>query len=255
MENQSPIEIAFSQFDSKESALEQIVSTINTMKKANKRPCINQVCSDLIKFSAVAGDNKEVTTALSEASNLINDAFFGPKLNHCDPIFFPSRENEKKLIEYLKMADQYCYVALYTITNDYLARVLYTLYDRGVDVRIVTDDETAFNNGSDITALANAGICVRVDPDKDARMHHKFVILDDELLINGSFNFTTTAVLKNNENMIAIDHPDLIKSFKAEFTKIWDACASGEIKGNGVVEKYLIEYKNKYKGKHPKRWQ
>ena len=46
-----------------------------------------------------------------------------------------------------------------------------------------------------------------------ARMHHKFIIVDDELLLNGSFNWTVTAVKSNNENIVATSDPDLIQSF------------------------------------------
>jgi cardiolipin hydrolase len=63
------------------------------------------------------------------------------------------------------MADNYCYVCVYTITNDKLARVLYTLKQAGVDVRVISDDETATNDGSDLAKLANAGIPVRIDTD------------------------------------------------------------------------------------------
>jgi mitochondrial cardiolipin hydrolase len=142
------------------------------------------------------------------------DEFYDPFLTHSEAIFFPSKENEDKLVKYFKMADNYCWVCIYTITNDRLARVLYTLKDAGVDVRIITDDETAHNEGSDVFKLANAGIPVRIDSDIQARMHHKFIVIDDDLLLNGSFNFTSTAVTKNFENVVAIDHPGLIVQFK-----------------------------------------
>ena len=84
---------------------------------------------------------------------------------------------------------------------------------------------------------------MRLDDDPQARMHHKFVVIDDKLLLNGSFNFTSTAVWKNNENIMALDHPGLISKFKLEFLKLWKQYDSGVIEGNGEVDKNLIEYK------------
>lgn len=254
MEETSLLQTQFKVFMSKQQTLVAVKKAIAELLKANKRPDMAQISQDTVALASQNADNSDMLEAIQESSSMLMQAFYGPKLKICESIFFPSKPNEKRLIKYLKMADDYCYIALYTITNNSLSRVLYTLQDRGVDIRIITDDETAHNSGSDITALANAGLKVRVDPDPQARMHHKFVVIDDELLLNGSFNFTSTAVHKNNENVVAIDHPELIKDFKNEYLRLWDQNASGEIEGNGQVEKYLIEYRNRYKSKHGNRW-
>lgn len=119
------------------------------------------------------------------------------------------------MVRYLKFAQTYCYIAVYTISNDNLAGVVYSLFKKGVDVRIITDDETFASKGSDIIGLANAGIPIRTDRDMAARMHHKFVVIDDEVLLNGSFNWTYTAVTSNNENVVATSDAKLIKNFKS----------------------------------------
>lgn len=103
---------------------------------------------------------------------------------------------------------------MYTITNSNLARVLYTLYTRGVDVRIITDDETTGAQGCDIQNLANAGVKVRNDNNLQARMHHKFIVIDDELLMNGSFNWTVSAVRYNNENVVVTSDSKQVTEFK-----------------------------------------
>lgn len=105
-------------------------------------------------------------------------------------------------------------IAIYTITNSRLARILYSLYSEGVDVRIITDDETMGGKGCDIQNLANAGIPIRQDDNLQARMHHKFIVIDDELVMNGSFNWTVTAVKNNNENIVVSSDPSQIKCFK-----------------------------------------
>jgi len=51
--------------------------------------------------------------------------------------------------------------------------------------------------GSDINDLANAGIPVRLDNDVKSHMHHKFCLIDDKIIINGSFNWTKAAVCTN----------------------------------------------------------
>ena len=92
--------------------------------------------------------------------------------------------------------------------------MLYALLKKGVDVRIITDDETLSSQGSYIIALADAGVPVRTDRNLQAKMHHKFVVIDDEVMLNGSFNWTYTAVNNNNENIVATSDSKQIASFK-----------------------------------------
>ena len=53
-------------------------------------------------------------------------------------------------------------------------------------------------------------------------MHHKFVIIDKKLLVNGSFNWSFNAVTRNNENVLITNTEELILPYIAEFDKLWD---------------------------------
>ena len=44
------------------------------------------------------------------------------------------------------------------------------------------------------------------------KLHHKLAVIDDEVLVPGSFNFTGPANRLNNENIIVIGDPDDEKS-------------------------------------------
>ena len=53
-------------------------------------------------------------------------------------------------------------------------------------------------------------------------MHNKFVIIDDDILLNGSFNWTFSAVTKNNENIAVSGDKKLIRRYNEQFEKIWE---------------------------------
>ena len=56
-------------------------------------------------------------------------------------------------------------------------------------------------------------------------MHHKFMIVDDEELITGSYNWSDTAEEKNYENIIHYfgrNVKEVIADFRKEFDKLWD---------------------------------
>lgn len=51
--------------------------------------------------------------------------------------------------------------------------------------------------------------------------HHKFAVVDHELLINGSFNWSRQAVLGNEENVVLMRNGGLVASFMEQFERLW----------------------------------
>jgi phosphatidylserine/phosphatidylglycerophosphate/cardiolipin synthase-like enzyme len=52
-------------------------------------------------------------------------------------------------------------------------------------------------------------------------MHHKFAIIDNHLLLTGSYNWTFAANNKNEENLMIIDDPEVIAQYQNQFKKLW----------------------------------
>ena len=94
---------------------------------------------------------------------------------------------------------------------------------RGVKVRIITDDEQMKSSGSDVEWLSKVpNILVRHDGDAESFMHNKFAIVDGCTLLNGSFNWTQSAVLRHRENLVITENaPSLVRSFANEFDRLW----------------------------------
>lgn len=67
--------------------------------------------------------------------------------------------------------------------------------------------------------LKKAGILALGDGNQ-ALMHHKVMIIDDETVITGSFNFSKSAQNNNNENMLIIKSPAIAKQFSDEYYRI-----------------------------------
>jgi mitochondrial cardiolipin hydrolase len=87
-------------------------------------------------------------------------------------------------------------------------------------VRIISDDDKRFDAGSDIAQLADAGIPIALD-DTKAHMHHKFALIDQRWLLNGSFNWTRSASTSNDENLVVTNDPQQLRSFAAQFEALW----------------------------------
>jgi phosphatidylserine/phosphatidylglycerophosphate/cardiolipin synthase-like enzyme len=68
----------------------------------------------------------------------------------------------------------------------------------------------------------NGKIAVRLDSNPGT-MHEKVIIVDDRIVIFGSFNFSGNADTNNDENLLIVDDPNLASLFEQEFQKIFNA--------------------------------
>ena len=88
-------------------------------------------------------------------------------------------------------------------------------------LRIITDNEKAFDAGSDIERIEAAGIAVRVDR-TPYHMHHKYALFDGRRLLNGSYNWTRGAANDNEENITVTADPELVATFVRHFEALWE---------------------------------
>ncbi|KAG0202922.1 hypothetical protein BGX28_004708 [Mortierella sp. GBA30] len=142
-----------------------------------------------------------------------------------NPIFFPSEQNFQQLLKTLDGAQKSLDICVYTITDDHLASAIIRAHQRGVKVRIISDNEKADDLGSDVNRLRDDnGIPTRVDK-SPSFMHHKFAVIDDALVINGSYNWTKGARFDNRENLTLTNAPKAVQGFKGEFDRLWNEFA------------------------------
>ena len=135
--------------------------------------------------------------------------------------FSPQDECWRRIVHLLDGARQRVDICVFTITDDRLSDAIVAAHRRGVAVRVLTDDEKAEDEGSDIERLHQAGIPLRTDRTMH-HMHHKFAIFDNGLLLNGSYNWTRGASLYNEENFVVTDEPRLISAYSKAFEQLWN---------------------------------
>ena len=115
-------------------------------------------------------------------------------------------------------------ICVYTISDDRITEAILEAHRRGVAVRVLTDNDKRYDDGSDIARLREQGVAVRID-DGPYHMHHKFAVFDGRVLANGSFNWTRSASTVNEENLVVTDDPALLRSFAGQFQALWDRFA------------------------------
>ena len=87
-----------------------------------------------------------------------------------------------------------------------------------VKVEALLDKSQKSERYTSATFLKNAGIPTYID-DKHAIAHNKIMVIDQETVITGSFNFTKAAEEKNAENVLVIKSKELAKIYMENWNK------------------------------------
>ncbi|KAM4632502.1 mitochondrial cardiolipin hydrolase [Discoglossus pictus] len=155
--------------------------------------------------------------------------FFPTPLSCTEPLLSPGHcscplphtENSLSRLMRVVLGARRCLeLCVFTISNEPLGRAVLLLHRRGVRVRVITDSDYMAASGSQIGALRSAGIMVRHNQ-TSGYMHHKFLVVDQNILITGSLNWTTQAIQTNRENLIIIDESTCVNAFLNEFEQLW----------------------------------
>jgi phosphatidylserine/phosphatidylglycerophosphate/cardiolipin synthase-like enzyme len=144
-------------------------------------------------------------------------------------LFTRGRSVAGRIEQLVKITGVSCDAALYRFTNRRLARALDEAQKRGVRVRLVLDRGKYQESETTRRLLATGRFAFRLTHGRDgagSKMHHKFALLDDSVLLTGSYNWTPESEEQNYENLLVLREPELIAAYRPEFEALW-AEASG----------------------------
>lgn len=136
--------------------------------------------------------------------------------------FSPGLDCETQVINLIENAQKTIDVAIYTLTNEPIVEALENAYKRGVQVRILTDRLQAANKYAKAVYLHQKGIDIRVHT-KHRIEHNKFMVVDGQKMITGSYNWTDSATWKNSENCLVLwEEPKTIERYQKRFEYLWE---------------------------------
>lgn len=139
--------------------------------------------------------------------------------NRC--YFSPGDDCENAIVSCIRNAKHSIKICVFTISENVITNEIIAAKKRGVSVTIITDNDKLNDKGSDIRWLADEGVRIRID-ESSSHMHHKFCIVDREILLTGSYNWTKSAADRNQENLLVTEDPKMVKAYLKEFEKLWD---------------------------------
>jgi phosphatidylserine/phosphatidylglycerophosphate/cardiolipin synthase-like enzyme len=116
------------------------------------------------------------------------------------------------VVDALNHATNTVLVQAYSFTSAPIAKALVDAQRRGVKVHVILDKSQRTEKYSEADFLQHEGIPTRIDA-QHAIAHNKIMILDDDVVLTGSFNFTKAAEEHNAENLLVINDPALAKRY------------------------------------------
>ena len=112
----------------------------------------------------------------------------------------------------ISKAQESIYVQAYSFTSGEITHALINAHKRGVKVKILLDRSNIGAKNSRMQNLIKAGIEVDIDHISGIA-HNKVIIIDNQTLITGSFNFTVAADIRNAENIIIVNDKQIAERY------------------------------------------
>jgi phosphatidylserine/phosphatidylglycerophosphate/cardiolipin synthase-like enzyme len=136
--------------------------------------------------------------------------------------FSPQDGTLEHILNAIHASRESIFFLAYSFTSDELAQELIERAQAGVKVMGVFDEDQCHSNaGTEYDQLKAAELDVRLDGNPRL-MHHKVIIIDGQVVITGSYNFSNNAEHNNDENTLIIHNQDLAGRYLAEFQQIYD---------------------------------
>jgi phosphatidylserine/phosphatidylglycerophosphate/cardiolipin synthase-like enzyme len=134
--------------------------------------------------------------------------------------FAPSAHVASSIVKAIDASEHEVLVQAYGFTHNAIAQALVRAHQRGVTVRVLLDKKSQSANRYVIDVLADADIEVREDG-KHAIAHNKVMVIDQSIVITGSFNFTNSAATRNAENFLVLKSADLAEKYRVQWQNHW----------------------------------
>jgi phosphatidylserine/phosphatidylglycerophosphate/cardiolipin synthase-like enzyme len=138
-----------------------------------------------------------------------------------DVYFSPDDHVQDSFVELIENAQESINFMAFSFTSDPIGDAVSASTEQDVIVSgVMESDQVKSNIGTEFDRFSQAGLDVLLDGNKGL-MHHKVMIVDESIVIFGSYNFTASAETKNDETLIVIYNEEIAAQFMDEFQRVY----------------------------------
>jgi len=143
-----------------------------------------------------------------------------PVRGSIETYFSPKDKIAPIVVQLIDDAQHTLDIAAFTFSHRDVAQAIVRAHERGVKIRFVMDYTQSRLVTCRAIDLLEAGIEVRTRRRRGFQ-HNKYLIIDGEIVMTGSFNFSASADNLNTENVLVIrDAPEIVAAFVANHNAI-----------------------------------
>ena len=136
--------------------------------------------------------------------------------------FSPDDGVAKRILELISGAKTSINFMAYAFTSSDIGAAVMERAQAGIQVAGVMDKgQISAGQGTEYDPFLQAGLAVRQDGNTKGLMYHKVIIIDQQIVITGSYNFTASAETTNDENVIIIFSQEVAAKYLEEFQKVY----------------------------------
>lgn len=135
--------------------------------------------------------------------------------------FSPNNQCEQKIIAAIKHASSQILIQCYSFTSIGITTALIDAHHRGIEIKLLYDRSQINQRSSRIKSLIAAGIMSQVDY-VPGIAHNKIMIIDHQIVLTGSYNFTAAANLRNAENLLIINDTNTAQIYEKNWYYRYD---------------------------------
>ena len=148
--------------------------------------------------------------AIFELPELTLEALFSPE----DPV-------RQRLLDLLKGAKRSIRFLAFSFTDDEMGQIMRAKARDGILVQGVFETTGSGTRHSEYGGLKQAGLAVRRDSNTKVILHHKVLLIDEAIVVTGSYNFSRNADKSNDENVLILHSPAIAADYLQEFELLY----------------------------------
>lgn len=196
--NNNQSEEIISKLNNEISSLKEEISRLNGEEKGGKE-----------KSNIVVMLKKEIENLKSKIESYKGEINFE----------FIDNEIESKIIEQLSLAQKEVNIAMAWLTSSNLISKLEDLKNNGKLINLVVDNNIS-NKMDDLKRVSTKLYVTKIDKEKEKNiMHNKYCIIDNNIVIDGSYNWSNNAK-GNDEHIIILNNKKIAEKYKENFDKL-----------------------------------
>lgn len=186
------------------------------------------------------------------AVNMRDNVHFSTNTTYaeCSVCFTPGNPCTQKIVDRIDNAKKEILVQSYSFTSPEISQALQRAQERNIVIKAIFDSSQ--ENAITVYSLAKAGIEVFID--KVAGIaHNKVMIIDEEIVLTGSFNFTKAAQTRNVENSVCLRSKNIAKQYKQHWQERYEKSVPYDINSINDIEDLKPANRNKSNQKHNRK--